>query len=299
MSFCAQTKHSLCEKPPKFPCCKKAMLYGILLPHNDFIYDSFNFFSDSETVVKCIAALIKGAYGFKSNISIDDVQPYKNKGLINYKISFDNIEDAYTICSDMNRDSERIALSLLNCDNCKSSFLKGLFISCGTVTDPQSGYLLEFKLEDKDKCEIVAEFALSLGFTFRITKRKQSYSLYVKESETVEDFLTYMGAHSASLEIMNVKIIKDIRNNENRRSNCDAANIYKATGAARAQIIAIEKLSSEHKLSSLPTELQMTARLRLEHPSASLAELALMHDPAISKSGVVHRIQKILDFCNK
>ena len=143
------------------------------------------------------------------------------------------------------------------------------------------------------------EYFSQLSFPARRTVRRGVSSLYMKESESIEDFMTYIGAAQASLSIMNAKIMRDIRNNVNRRMNCDAANIYKTTGAATGQIHAIKHLMETGRIDFLPDNLKITARLRLENPQASLEELAQLHEGNISKSGVSHRLAKIVDFDKK
>ena len=143
------------------------------------------------------------------------------------------------------------------------------------------------------------ELLESAGFSPKYTERKTSFVVYIKESENIEDFLTSIGASQAAISIMNAKIYKDIRNNQNRRSNCDAANINKMTGKAQECIRAIRMLEDSGVFSLLSEDLKTTAALRKENPEASLAELAELHCPPITKSGVNHRLRKICERAEK
>ena len=173
-----------------------------------------------------------------------------------------------------------------------SKFFFGLFGGYGYTH-------LEFSVSNDKKCFALMEYLNENGFPAKRTVRRGVSSLYIKESESIEDFMTYIGAAQASLTIMNAKIVRDIRNNVNRRMNCDAANLYKTTGAATAQVHAIKHLIESGRFDFLPDQLKETARLRLENPQASLDELAGLHEDYITKSGVSHRLAKIVDFDKK
>ena len=123
--------------------------------------------------------------------------------------------------------------------------------------------------------------------------RKNKIGVYFKSNTVISDILSYAGAMKASFEVTNTFIERDIRNNENRATNFVAKNISKSVTATQKQISAINKLIEKGKLDGLSTELIQTALLRLENDDISLAELALMHEPPISKSGLNHRLEKI------
>ena len=112
----------------------------------------------------------------------------------------------------------------------------------------------------------------------------------------ISDILYYTGAVKMSFEYSNTGIEKEIRNYENRATNCVAKNIYRAVNASHKQIEAIEALIESHKFDSLPEELRETALIRLNNPESTMIELSLMHSPPISKSGLNHRLKKIVEF---
>ena len=107
-----------------------------------------------------------------------------------------------------------------------------------------------------------------------------------------------MGASSAMFEMMNIKIVKDFRNKANRQANCETANINKMVNAVAVQLKAIEKIWSKKGTEYLPQSLQQVARLRYDNPDLSLSELALLCDPPMSRSGINHRLKRIVDISN-
>jgi DNA-binding protein WhiA len=136
---------------------------------------------------------------------------------------------------------------------------------------------------------------LDAGFQPKRTTRNANYITYFKQSESIEDFLTTIGAPVAAMEIMNAKVEKHLRNRVNRRVNCDAANLDKVVDAAQAQLEAIARIESGPGLSSLPERLLQTALLRREYPELNLAQLAAIANPPVTKSCMSHRLRKLID----
>ena len=180
------------------------------------------------------------------------------------------------------------------CDGCSSAFLRGLFLACGTVNDPHKSFHMEFKLP-AHRVPFVSDFLTSLGYPPRVISRNGITGLYYKDGATIEDLITLMGAGQGLFEVINSRIERDIRNNENRATNCVARNIEKTIAAATKQMEAINRLMESGKLESLPESLKETARLRYANPDASLDELVSLHLPIISRSGLNHRLKKIVD----
>lgn len=173
------------------------------------------------------------------------------------------------------------------------AFLRGVFVMCGYVTNPQKEYHLEIVLPDNLRAELLLNFINEHGMTVKSTVRQRSSVLYAKTSEIIEDFLTYIGAGGHSLEIMRVKIEKDLRNRANRSVNCDSANLDKTVAASEKIRRDIELIFEKAGEKSLSPELRETARLRLENPESSLSELSQMFEKPISRSGLNHRFQKL------
>ena len=186
-----------------------------------------------------------------------------------------------------------------NCDNCTKSFIRAAFVSCGTISEPASGYHLEVKFKNIERAKSFYKLLSDEGIEPKIVNRRGSVGLYYKNSGVIEDVLTYLGAVNLLFEFINTKIEREIRNSVNRSTNCVAGNIAKSVSAARRQVETITALGEEGFLMQLPDELFETAKLRLEYPSAPLSELAIRHTPPISKSGLTHRLAKIMDFAEE
>ena len=182
---------------------------------------------------------------------------------------------------------------------CKRAFLRGAFLSVGSISDPAKGYHLEFVCTDEKKAEQIREILRSFDIEGRIVLRKKYHVVYLKEGESIVDLLNVCEAHVALMELENLRILKDMRNSINRRVNCEAANITKTVNAATRQIEDIETIQSHRGLGSLPDNLREMAEVRLEYPDASLKELGEYLDPPVGKSGVNHRLQKLSELAEK
>ena len=173
-------------------------------------------------------------------------------------------------------------------------FIGGMFLSCGSLTDPNKDYHMEFVFNSIEMCNFFGLLLIeNFDITPKQTERKKSQVVYIKESENIEDMLTLMGAQKSAIEIMNIKIYKDIRNKINRAVNCDNANIEKSLRAAERQIADIELIEKTAGLDSLPDDLREIAELRLENPDFNLKELGQALSVPISRSGANHRLERI------
>ena len=178
-------------------------------------------------------------------------------------------------------------------NNSLSAFLAGVFFGCGSVIDPNKEYHLEFNTPSALLCGDLQKVLGSIGVAGRSLVRKNMYVLYLKDSEHIEDTLTCMGAQQCTIELMNIKIRKDMRNKANRVRNCDEANINKVVSAAMRQMQDIQLIIRCGQLEAMSPELQELAELRLENPELSLKELGELLSNPIGRSGVNHRFQKI------
>lgn len=176
---------------------------------------------------------------------------------------------------------------------CRKSFLRGAFLAGGSVSDPEKTYHLEITAHSRE----IARFLTSIIGTFklhaRIIKRKGSYVTYLKEGENIVDFLNIIGAHTALMELENVRILKGMRNSVNRIVNCETANLEKTVNASVRQVENIKYIIENLGLDRLPENLREIAELRLEYSEMNLAELGQLLNPPLGKSGVNHRLRKL------
>lgn len=177
--------------------------------------------------------------------------------------------------------------------------LSGVFLACGTMTDPRKAYLLEFSCRSAARADALCELLCERGVFATLTKRQGLPLVYVKDSESVEDTVTLMGAVRTSFEIMNIKIYKDIRNKANRITNCETANIEKTVAAATRQTQAIRFLCDAKGADFLTEELWQAAKLRLDNPEGSLSELLAAADFPVSRSGLNHRLNRLCELADR
>ncbi len=299
MSFTTQIKDELGGLPIKSTCCRKAFLYGIL--YNAAVADK------GGEVTVTLHTPSGGQPDLPTRLSplfqkqlgcVPTFTP-ETRGAHRYlHVNFTAKQAAFHL-RDLSR-AETADASLLpatlgfRCEECSAAFLRGVFLAVGTVTDPAKAYHMELRAPSDGRADLLCAHLLTLGFTPGSTRRGDAVSFFWKGSSPIQDFLTYIGGTHGVFALLNTQIQRDIRNNENRATNCVAENISRSMHAGSRQVHAIQHLKEHDLLPALAPELQVTAQLRLEYPEATLSELAALHEPAITKSGLNHRMEKIL-----
>lgn len=196
---------------------------------------------------------------------------------------------------------ETVPLDFLDDDAKVRSYLRGAFLATGSVNNPEtSSYHLEIYSLYEDHNQTICEMMNRYGLNARTAKRRSGYITYLKEAEKIADFLSLIGATSSMLKFEDVRIMRDMRNSVNRIVNCENANFNKVADAANRQIESIKYLDKKIGLNNLPVKLQEIAIARMAHPEVSLKELGeLISGGPISKSGVNHRLRKIMEQAEK
>ncbi|MBQ2932942.1 MAG: DNA-binding protein WhiA [Clostridia bacterium] len=284
-SFSLKTKESICKTFPNKSCCIDAEIMGVLLFAGRIDNGGIRVSSESAEILKHFAVLVKRSTG-----SPVEVKSAKNgyfcvlphKKLIDMIIRYES-------------STEKLSDLFANNDCCKNALLKGAVLGGGVLIDPKKNYNMEFITSSPNVVRDFGELLAEMGFEFKSAKRKSSLVLYSKQSDTICDLLTSIGAYAAQMEILNVKIEREMRNDWNRVANSENANFDKVITAAIRQIQAIEKIEKTIGLDSLPDELRAVAVLRKENKDLSLEALGEKMVPRLTKSGVNHRIKKILD----
>ncbi len=187
---------------------------------------------------------------------------------------------------------------LLLKDCCRRAYLRGAFLSCGTVSDPNKGYHLEYICRSTEQADQLCEVLAGYGIAAHKSLRKNHDIVYIKEGEAIVDLLNLMGAHMSLMNLENIRILKEVGNTVNRRVNCETANIAKTISAASKQSEDIEYIRDHYGLAGLPDRLREIAEIRLANPEASLKELGEMLDPPVGKSGVNHRLRSLSEFAD-
>ncbi len=184
-----------------------------------------------------------------------------------------------------------------NC--CKRAYIRTAFLCCGSISDPNKHYHIEFVDNNYDHAHALKELIGDFGINMKIVERKNHFVVYCKEAELIVDLLNVMSAYRALLELENLRVIKGVRNNVNRLVNCETANLSKVVSAALRQIEAIEYISDKKGLDYLPDNLKKMAEARMTYADASLKELGEKMVPPVGKSGVNHRLKKICEIADK
>ena len=291
MSFSSELKSELANAENLSSCCFHAQVYGLVL-FAHFSKYNFSITTENNDVFSLYLSYLKDYCEVEPVIS----ETGTKKQTAYLKTDKDK-EKAFEKFGHTSKEATlRINRANISEECCSAAFLRGVFLSCGTVTDPERGYHLEFVVPYKRLSADLMKFMDELGLNPKYIVRKCNHVIYFKDSESIEDILAIMGAANASLYIMNVKIEKDVKNKINRRINFEISNINKTVDAAKLQREAIEYIEGKCGISALPDNLQKIAELRLENPEASLKDLEQMLDEPISRSGVNHRLGRIVKF---
>ncbi len=297
MSFSGEVKKELCQVALENTneCCKLAECYGALLMGKAFSSREIVFSTEYDCVSEHVYSLLQDCLG--------EQLFEKEKSKSKYKLVISGAEKVKKVYDFFGHEKRQLNLRInrgnFSDDCCLSAFLRGAFLACGTVTDPNKNYHLEFVVPflklSQDFFRIIEES----GIVAKTVVRKGSNVIYIKDSENIEDMLTLIGAQLSSLELMSIKIQKDMRNKVNRKVNFEYANIERSVKAGMAQVEAIELIIKRQGLDTLPEEYKELALLRLDNPDMSLKQLGESLSTPLSRSGVKHRLDKILEIAAK
>jgi hypothetical protein len=191
------------------------------------------------------------------------------------------------------RTRELVHRLLVQKSCCRRAFIRGAFLSAGSMSDPEKSYHFEIVCAGEEKARQLMDLINSFDMDAKVVMRKKSYVVYLKEGAQIVDMLNIMEAHISLLNLENVRIIKEMRNSVNRQVNCETANINKTVSAAVKQLEDINYIKNTRGLDSLPENLREVALVRLQYPQAPLKELGTYLEPAVGKSGVNHRLRRL------
>ncbi len=299
MSFSAEIKEEIMKIEDMPDCCAHAMTYGMLLFARSFDAGNISLLTDNCSVAEKYCEMVQKV----CNVTVD--KHVSDAGKVTCEISSqsDRMKVLDCFSTTGNERLKRIDRgNLLNeCSNedeniscCDAAFLKGAFLSCGTASDPNKSYHIEFVVPYRALSMDLLRILTDYGLKAKHMVRRYINVIYIKDSESIEDLLTIMGATNASLSIMNIKIYKDFRNRTNRINNFENANLMKTATAAGDQIYAIKMLKKNGGYALLSDELKEVAELRETYAEASLREIGEMCSPVLSRSAVNHRLKKIV-----
>ena len=261
---------------------------------------SFKITTENPTSARLVFTLLKEHFQIHSKLMVKKSNSLKKNNI--YMVVIDEEMGVRGLLKDTGIFKEvdggitldyRIDEKMVETDDEKRAYIRGAFLGGGSVTNPEKNYHLEFVTHIEEYAQDLCELVNRCGLNSKVIQRKNSFIVYIKEGEQIVDILNIMGAHSCLLELENIRIMKEMRNNVNRLVNCETANLSKTVNAAVRQVESIKFIQSKIGLKRLPQNLREIAELRLEYPDESLKELGEMLDPPVGKSGVNHRLRKI------
>ena len=297
LTFSARAKGELCRQPLSRRCCAQAEAYGVLLYCNRFDGREIRIATESEDFARRLPLLFRKAFKLEF-----DRRP--EEGALKRVFAVTDPDKLGAICAVYGYDpaqslAHHINYAVLEEDHCRTAFFRGAFLAGGSVTDPAKRYHLELATSHCSVSRELLALLLDAGFQPKQTQRKANYMTYFKQSVAIEDFLTAIGAPLAAMDMMNAKAEKDLLGSINRKVNCDAANLDKTVEAAQEQIEAIQLLAQRGMLQDLPDKLKEAVDLRAAHPELTLAQLAELCDPPVSKSAFNHRLRKLMELAHR
>ncbi len=305
MSFSGEVKEELSRQYPAARHCQIAEVAAMLCLNGRVVRNeagefSIIFSTENESVAKKYFTLLRKTFKIDTEIFSGNSQGPKRGNT--YSVSVSDHEKMMQILKAtkmLSPELERtgsfpLASELILQQNCcRRAYLRGAFLTSGSISDPEKFYHFELVCSDQKQAGQLKELIRGFSVDAKVVERKKYYVVYVKEGAQIVELLGLMGAGISLMKLENVRILKEMRNSVNRKVNCETANINKTVNAALKQMEDIRYIRDMRGLSSLPEGLEEIARLRLEFPEATLKELGMMLKPPVGKSGVNHRLRKI------
>lgn len=306
MSFSSVAKNEICRIPEEKECCEIAELSAMLKMSGTINIHgkqglSFRISTENPAIARRVFTLLKIMFGVHTEVLVKKNNSLKKNNIyilsVTPEMGAQRILIKAGILKEYNDGSlgfnNKINPDIIKKNCCKRAYLRGAFLGGGSISNPEKTYHMEFVTNSSDHAEELSKLINSYELHSKVIQRKNSYVVYLKEGEQIVDLLNIIGAHSALLDLENVRIFKEVRNNVNRLVNCETANLNKTVDAAVRQIESIRYIQKMVGLRKLPLGLREVAEIRLNYPDVTLKEIGQMIEPPIGKSGVNHRLRKI------
>lgn len=299
MSFSSNVKAELltCILSNKQIHCKKAQLLAIInccgyvsiAPLHKFVV----IHNENLDILNLCKNLIWDFFQYTVDISLNELL-IEDSAVVDKIVSTLSLRD-----SDDFSINPPIAKEIVSSQCCKRMYIRTAFYISGSINDPSKRYHIEFVDNDYDHANALVDMISDFNITMKVIERQNHFVIYCKESEQIVDLLNVMSAYKSLLEFENLRVVKEVRNNVNRRVNCETANINKVVNSAVRQLEDINIVDSSLGIENLPDNLREVAIARRQYPEASLKELGELMIPCVGKSGVNHRLKKIQQLANK
>ena len=298
MSFSSDAKAELCQQRPDKKSLALAECYGALLYGHSFSAREIRLITASPDFAQRLPRLFKRAFSLSFDLCPEAGQSGKLRFLIQDPAKLRTVFEAFGADPEGTL-SHHINFGVLEEEGAPEAFVRGAFLAGGSVTDPEKRFHLELATAHRSVSREMHSVLLDLGFSPKEAARGGSSLLYFKRADALADFFTTLGAPVTAMGVMTAKVDKEMRNTVTRQINCDSANADKTVAAAQEQLDAIRRYVRAYGLDALPEPLRDTALLRIANPAASLADLAMLSDPPVTKSCLSHRLKKIISIAPK
>ena len=308
MSFASETKKELVQLESS-ECCARAELSALIRMNGVISLSNkglmLDFATENAAIARRTLQLIKLLFNTEVELLSRKKMKLKKNNVYIIRIK----RHAREIATELHIMSESVGFvmgvpsGLIEYDCCKRAYMRGAFLAGGSVNNPEtSSYHLEIFTLDEQHAKGVRDLLNTFDLNARVIPRKKGYITYIKEAEKISDFLRVIEAFNAVLNFEDVRIVRDIRNSENRLNNCEIANETKTISAAQRQISNIELLDESYGIHTLPERLREVITLRLEFPEENLSYLAQISTERglkLTKSGINHRMRKISEMAEE
>ncbi|MDP4089996.1 MAG: DNA-binding protein WhiA [Bacillota bacterium] len=305
MSFSSKVKEEVCRHTNLSKPEAAALLSAIMKVSGTLTFTSnrqinFRITTENAGIARLFFKILKSHFNIHTRLMVKKSNSLKKNNIYMVVISEDmGVRELLTQLGILGDEKGMITFdygirdSLVETEESKRAYIRGGFLGGGSISNPEKTYHLEFVTHDLEYAEALSRLINTYDLTSKVIQRKSSFVVYLKEGEQIVDLLNIIGAHSSLLELENIRIMKEMRNNVNRLVNCETANLSKTVNAAVRQVESIKLIQKEIGLNRLPKNLRDIAELRVNYPDESLKELGEMLDPPVGKSGVNHRLRRI------
>ncbi len=289
MSYAQDLKHAMSEREPQKNCCRKAYLNGFLISSACAEERNVIVRLSGSHIVEVFQSLVEKVLHTTCLIT-----PCRGGGET-YEICFTS-SSASKYLQEL-EENEDVATLSLRCEECKKWFLRGLFLASGKVLDPEVDFRME--LTPRYHLARIAEYLTSVKLKPLLTTRRGTQILFFRRGELIGDFFGMMGEMEIYFSFQDAFFKKELGNLTNRQNNCMVSNIMRSVKGSGELIDLLTRMKAQNKLSLLPDDLRSTAELRLAYPDYTLPRLASVSVPPLTKSGLNHRLTRILEIARK
>jgi DNA-binding protein WhiA len=303
-SFSAQTKEELLRTSPSHKGCKQAEMAAVIQACGSLVLTQrglhLELISDHPALVRRMFGYCKQMTGQSAQLLVrQNRRLHKRNSYILRLIGRETVLGLLTELGLWQGGMMQGMPQTIRNTCCRRAYVRGLFLCCGSVTNPEKAYHLEWNCKEEALCQALYKQLVAWQIPAHTIRRKNSFVVYIKDGDAVAEMLAMMGANNAILQMENARIVRQMRNKANRAMNCDTANINKTMTAAAKQQACIRFLVKENRFETMNAGLKMAAETRLAYPEATLEELGELMEPRMGKSGVNHRMRKLVQMAEE